>query len=72
MRKIALAMFIALSPMLSACDRQTDVNYSADDANEDAALNTLEAENNEVKGAGIAVSGMIPDEKGKAPMANVQ
>jgi hypothetical protein len=72
MRKIAFAMFVALSGLLAACHQQPDFNYSASDANEDAALNTLQSENNDVQGAGYAVSGLIPNDNGQLPMANVQ
>jgi len=73
MRKIALATFIVISPVLAGChDRQPDINTTSADANEDAALNALEAENNDAKGAGYAVSGLIPDQNGQLPMANVQ
>jgi hypothetical protein len=69
---IALAMFVALSPLLSACQSQPDVNASSEEANEDAALNLLKAENNEAEGAGLAGAGLIPDQNGQLPMANVQ
>jgi hypothetical protein len=71
MRKIVLAMFVA-APLLTACQSQPAFNSSSADANEDAALNALQADNNEAEGAGYAVSGMIPDEKGQLPAANVQ
>jgi len=72
MRKIALAMFIVTLPMLSACHNQPNFNSTSEDANEDAALNALEAENNDAQGAGYAGAGLIPDENGQLPMANVQ
>jgi hypothetical protein len=72
MRTIALAMFVVIAPALAACHQQQTFGYSSADANEDAALNTLQSENNEAEGAGYAVSGMIPAANGQRPMANVQ
>jgi hypothetical protein len=72
MRKIALAVFVALSPLLSACHSEPAFNAASADANEDAALNALQAENNEAEGAGYAGVGLIPSENGQLPMANVQ
>ena len=73
MRKIALATFVLLlSPLLTACQSEPAFNSASADANEDAALNTLESENNQAQGAGYAVSGLIPNENGQLPMANVQ
>ncbi|MBA2935780.1 hypothetical protein HZF05_17005 [Sphingomonas sp. CGMCC 1.13654] len=72
MRKIAFAVAVTALAFLTACERQQTFNYTAEDANEDAALNTLQAENNDAQGASDAVLGMIPDENGTMRMANVQ
>ena len=72
MRRALFALIAVMMPMLSGCDNPPPGNYSSEDANEDAALNTLREENNEALGAGDAPAGLIPDEHGRLPMANVQ
>jgi hypothetical protein len=64
-------MILLAAPLLSGCHQQT-FNYTSADANEDAALNALQKENNDAQGAGLAGAGMIPDENGHVPEANVQ
>lgn len=72
MRKLAFALLVATAGLLTACRQQQTFNYTSEDANEDAALNNIEAENDEAKGAGLAVQGMIPDSNGSLPQANVR
>lgn len=72
---LALPLLIAI-PSLASCHHAPTPDeqnaYAADAANEDAALQNIRDQDNEVEGAGAAVSGMIPDENGHLPMANVQ
>ncbi len=72
MRRALFVLLAMTTPMLSGCQSPPAENYASDDANEDAALNTIREQDNEAQGAGAAVSGMIPDEHGQLPMANVQ
>ncbi|WP_454882685.1 hypothetical protein [Sphingomonas oryzagri] len=72
MRRSVFALIALTMPLLSACHDQPPANYSSADANEDAALNALQDETNEATGAGLAGAGLIPDEHGRLPMANVQ
>jgi hypothetical protein len=68
-----IVVLLVGAPMLQACQPQAKSEaYTSEDANEDAALNAIREQDNEVEGAGMAVSGMIPDDKGHVPMANVQ
>jgi hypothetical protein len=71
----ALSLLIAF-PLLSSCHHAPTPDeqnaYAADAANEDAALQNIRDQDNEIEGAGAAVSGMIPDEHGNLPAANVQ
>jgi hypothetical protein len=77
MRRIlsALTLLIAI-PLLPACHHAPTPDeqnaYDADAANEDAALQNIRDQDNEVEGVGAAVSGMIPDENGHLATANVQ
>ncbi|PXA82928.1 hypothetical protein DMC47_44550 [Nostoc sp. 3335mG] len=72
MRKVAFAVLVATTGLLAACHQQPSFNYTSEDANEDAALNNIESEEQDAKGAGLAVSGLIPDANGTLPEANVQ
>ena len=72
MRKLAFALLVVTTGLLTACHRQQTFNYTSEDANEDAALNNIESENEDAKGAGLAVQGLIPDSHGNLPQANVQ
>lgn len=73
MRIGMIVVLLIGAPMLQACQPQAKSEaYTSEDANEDAALNAIREQDNEVQGAGIAVSGMLPDSKGNRPMANVQ
>jgi hypothetical protein len=68
-----IVVLLVGAPMLQACQPQAKSEaYTSEDANEDAALNAIREQDNEVEGAGLAVSGMIPDDKGHLPTANVQ
>jgi hypothetical protein len=68
-----IVVLLVGAPMLQACQPQAKSEaYTSEDANEDAALNAIREQDNEVEGAGLAVSGMIPDNDGHVPMANVQ
>lgn len=72
MRKLAFTLLVATTSLLAACHQQQTFNYTSEDANEDAALNNLEAEEDDAKGAGLAVQGLIPAANGSLPEANVQ
>lgn len=73
MRIGMIVVLLVGAPMLQACQPQAKSEaYTSEDANEDAALNAIREQDNEVEGAGLAVSGMIPDNDGHVPMANVQ
>ncbi|MDH7638604.1 hypothetical protein [Sphingomonas oryzagri] len=72
MRRSVFALLALTMPLLSACQSPPSTNYTSADANEDAALNAIRDEDNEAAGEGVAVSGLIPDENGQLPMANVQ
>jgi hypothetical protein len=77
MRRILLALPLLIAmPLLPACRQAPTPDeqnaYDADAANEDAALQNIRDQDNEIEGVGAAVSGMIPDEHGRLPMANVQ
>lgn len=72
MRRALFVLLAVTTPMLSGCQRPPTANYTSEDANEDAALNAIRDEDNETEGAGTAVSGLIPDQHGQLPMANVQ
>ena len=72
MRRSVFALIAVTMSLLSACHDAPPANYSSADANEDAALNALQDEANQATGAGLAGAGLIPDEHGQLPMANVQ
>ncbi len=75
-RCIGLISLCMMMTTLQACHSETTPEensaYVADQANEDDALNEIRENAAEAVGASEAVEGLIPDQNGHVPMANVQ